>query len=81
MSLPDIAAEILGMAADDQRVRKNGPDSAVDRRNTLRMKEIIGFDGVADPFESRRAAEQMAWLLVQHADLNPSFQKYWFALM
>ena len=48
---------------------------AIDKKNTRRAKEIIkkygwpGFDLVGEK------AGHMFWLIVQHADLNPEFQK------
>lgn len=81
MNFPDLAAEILAMAAEDQRMRKGGPDPAVDRRNTARMKEIVGAIGWPTRSKVGEQAEHMAWLLVQHADLDPEFQKHCLALM
>ena len=48
---------------------------AIDKKNTKRAKQIIekygwpGFDLIG------RRASHMFWLIVQHADLNPEFQK------
>ena len=79
--------EILRMKDVDQEARAklvhgmDKPDPAVlqaaeevDRRNTARMKEIVGRHG----WPGRRLVGEdgaaAAWLLVQHADRDPEFQ-------
>lgn len=81
MSPSDIADEILGTAAEDQRVRKNRPDPAVDQHNTARMKEIIDSLGWPTRTKVGERAEHMAWLLVQHADFDLMWQRRCLALM
>jgi hypothetical protein len=77
----EIAAEILRMAAADQLMRRGVGDPDVDRRNTARIKEIIGAIGWPTRSKVGEQAEHMAWLLVQHADLAAEFQKECLALM
>jgi hypothetical protein len=81
-----LAEEILKMAKEDQDARfgsmkardrkKAGLEIiAIDKRNTQRAKEIIkkyGWPGLDLVGEK---AGHMFWLIVQHADLNPKFQK------
>src|SRR5207249_4343984 len=81
VTFPDIATEIARMAEADQLMRTGAFDPGVDRRNTARMKEIIAAVGWPTRSKVGDQAEHMAWLLVQHADLDPNFQKECFALM
>jgi hypothetical protein len=80
-----IAAEILAMADGDQRMRREVAantrswDPSVDDRNARRMRAIISEIGWPTTSKVGAQAEHMAWLLVQHADLE--FQKECFALM
>ena len=79
-----LAAEILAMADDDQRFRRerstNAPwDPSVDERNTQRMREIVSAIGWPTLSKVGAMAEHAAWLLVQHAELD--FQRECFALM
>ena len=78
-----IAAEILMMADEDQRMRSEVAaktrqwDASVDERNTRRMRVIICEIGWPTTSKVGAQAEHMAWLLVQHAELH--FQKECFA--
>jgi len=80
-----IAAEILAMAEADQRMRhevsanQRSWDQSVDERNTRRLRDIVGEIGWPTRSTVGAQAEHMAWLLVQHAELE--FQKQCFALM
>jgi uncharacterized protein DUF6624 len=80
-----IAAEILAMADEDQRMRNEVAanarswDASVDERNARRMRAIIGEIGWPTTSKVGAQAEHMAWLLVQHADLG--FQKECYTLM
>lgn len=68
--------EILTMVEEDQKMRKGGDwDPDVDRRNTERMKEIIGRHGWPGKALVGEEASNGAWLLVQHADHDLAFQK------
>ncbi len=89
--------EVLGMQARDQEMRKTimaryglgvpfSPEDAawveaVDGGNTRRMQEIIrdhGWPSLSVVGEDGAAA---AWLLVQHADETPDFQKQCLELL
>lgn len=79
-----LAAEILAMAAEDQRLRREHStnarwDPSIDERNTQRMREIVSAIGWPTLSKVGAEAEHMAWLLVQHAELE--FQRKCFALM
>jgi hypothetical protein len=85
----DLREELLQRQAEDQSVRTGiplpgddrtaeelfGQMDVVDRLNTERMKEILdtyGWPGWALVGEDGSTA---AWVLVQHADLDPEFQE------
>jgi len=87
-----LAEEILKMAKMDQDARfgsmkaKDRKEAGlkiivIDKKNTKRAKEIIkkygwpGFNLVG------KKAGHMFWLIVQHADLNPKFQKQCLKLL
>lgn len=75
-----IAMEILEMARVDQDMRNNlGPEKpwafSIDQNNTARMKDIIDQIGWPTISKVGKAASNMAWLLVQHADHDPVFQE------
>ncbi len=53
----------------------------VDARNTARMKEIVEQFGWPTKSKVGREAATAAWLLVQHADADPVFQRYCLDLM
>lgn len=80
-----IAAEILAMADEDQRMRSEAASktrqwgASIDERNARRMRVIVSEIGWPTTSKVGAQAEHMAWLLVQHADLD--FQKECFALM
>lgn len=80
-----IAEEILAMADEDQRMRSEVAaktrqwDASVDERNARRMRAIVSEIGWPTTSKVGAQAEHMAWLLVQHAELE--FQKHCFALM
>jgi hypothetical protein len=50
-------------------------DESVDKDNTKFMKDIIKKTGWPKISDVGQKAANMAWLLVQHADLDPAFQK------
>ena len=80
-----LAAEILAMADEDQRMRSEVAaktrewDASVDERSSRRMRAIVSEIGWPTTSKVGAQAEHMAWLLVQHAELD--FQKECFALM
>jgi hypothetical protein len=85
MAAEAIAAEILAMAEEDQRMRREVSagartwDPSVDERNTSRVRAIVSEIGWPTVSRVGAQAEHMAWLLVQHAE--HAFQKECFALM
>jgi hypothetical protein len=85
MTNEDVAAEILAMAEEDQRMRREASagtrswDPSVDERNTRRIRVIVSEIGWPTVSKVGAQAEHVAWLLVQHAELT--FQKECFALM
>lgn len=81
-----LATEIERMAEVDQRMRHeaatNGTwDLEIDRRNTIRLKEIIAEIGWPTISKVGQRASAKAWLLAQHADHDLNFQKECLALM
>lgn len=76
MRYPEIASEVVVMADEDQRMRRSGAfDPTIDRRNTKRMREIVAEIGWLTRSKVGDPAEHAAWLLVQHADEDRSFQR------
>lgn len=80
-----LAAEILTMADEDQRMRRDFSgdplswDPSVDQGKTRRMREIVREIGWPTRSKVGAQAEHMAWLLVQHADT--AFQRECLVLM
>src|SRR5688572_2230196 len=82
----NLAAEIVRMTDEDQRMRRKVQAvheelSAVDARNTRRLREVIAEIGWPTRSKVGEQAEHLAWLLVQHADRDLSFQRECLALM
>ena len=78
----EIADEIIKMSEADQQMRKSGQwDSSIDVANTQRMKEIVEQMGWPTRSKVGGHASEMAWLLVQHADLDHDFQRMCLELM
>lgn len=68
--------QILAMVEADQKMRQSENwDPEVDKNNTLKLKEIIKQIGWPTISKVGERASHGAWLLVQHADHDPSFQK------
>lgn len=84
-----IAAELKAMYEEDQMMRrqylsdrKNQKwDDSIDLRNTKRLQEIIEDIGWPSISKVGDEGAMHAWLLAQHADHNPQFQKRCLALM
>ena len=88
-SLAAIRTELIAMAAEDQRIRKEfvakGVDAltpemiervrSIDARNTARLKEIIDVHGWPRRSQVGSEGSTAAFLLIQHADQNHAFQK------
>ena len=79
--------ELLARVAEDQQARAamvasqmkdpraSAAMKAVDTRNTAWMKTVIAAHGWPGVTLVGKTAAQGAWLLVQHADLDPAFQE------
>lgn len=81
-SFQSITSEIIQMSEEDQTMRKSSMwDSSVDIENTKRMKEIVTQIGWPTISKLGEHASDMAWLLVQHADLDHQFQQICLDLM
>jgi Family of unknown function (DUF6624) len=81
-SVKAIADEIIKMSEVDQQMRKSEQwDASIDVENTQRMKEIVEQMGWPTRAKVGGHASEMAWLLVQHADHDRSFQRKCLDLM
>jgi len=86
---PDLRAELLEMNRIDQAVRRgeslpeleNRGIGDVDAVHTARMVEIVAQHGWPSPELVGEDGARAAWLLVQHADANPLFQRECLDLM
>lgn len=77
-----IARIINNLAEKDQKVRKKGVfDPILDQENTAVLKKIIKMYGWPTTNFVGKKASHFAWLLVQHADSDPKFQKHCLDLM
>ena len=81
-----LAAKIIAMANEDIQMRrrysKTGEwQTKTDKRNTKSMKQIVGKYGWPTVSLVGKKANLLAWLLVQHADLDPHFQAHCLILM
>lgn len=83
---PSLREELLAMRAADQAARTSSSVTAeaammVDRRNTTRLKEIVDRHGWPTYSLVGRDGADAAFLLAQHADMDPEFQKRALSLM
>ena len=86
---PTLREELLEMRRIDQAVRSGEPlpelsdkdMGDVDAVNTARMKEIVEEHGWPTKRLVGEDGARSAWLLVQHADANPAFQRQCLELM
>lgn len=82
-----ISVELQSMINVDQAMRNrcaDNPDEwdeTVDHRNTKYLKTIVNEIGWPSISKVGREGSSNAWLLVQHADHNPDFQKKCLELM
>lgn len=82
-----IITELQSMVEVDQSMRNRGIDDpdewdeTVDHRNTEKLKAIIDTIGWPSISKVGRDGSSNAWLLVQHADHDPEFQKRCLELM
>ena len=74
--------ELLAMQAADQRARNQAPDAAeagaignIDKLHTARLKEIVQLYGWPTNSLVGVDGANAAFLLAQHADMDPSFQR------
>lgn len=86
---PELRRELLSMMNDDQEVRTRdeqseplGPEMRdIDAKHTARMKEIVDKFGWPGKSLVGIDGALAAWLLVQHADADPAFQRRCLKLM
>lgn len=89
---PALRRELLALREEDQAAReaiiKSSDDQAVkdrvaaiDAKSTARMKEIIAKHGWPGKSLVGEDGANTAWLLVQHADRAPAFQKQCLVLL
>jgi len=76
-----LAVKLKMMAAVDQKMRKKAMKTSflhnsVDSRNTNALVAIVHRFGWPTPALVGKRGSQSAWLLAQHADLNPKAQRY-----
>lgn len=87
MTNQTLALELISMAKADQAMRNQAMedpsawDGSLDKRHTARMKKIVREYGWPDIPLVGIEASNAAWLLVQHADHDPTFQKECLILM
>jgi hypothetical protein len=89
LGIPELRAELLEMRRIDQAMRRGEslPElegrgmSDVDSVNTVRMREIIAEHGWPTKSLVGEDGARSAWLLVQHADAHPGFQRECLELM
>jgi len=86
---PELYRELLEMRRIDQAIRRGEqlPELSgrgmgdVDTENTARMKEIVEEYGWPTKSLVGEDGARSAWLLVQHADADPTFQRRCLELM
>lgn len=88
LGAPDLRDELLAMRQVDQAARgvgTDGPDPArmmaADSVHTARMKAIVAEHGWPTTRLVGDDGARAAWLLVQHADRHPAFQRECLTLM
>lgn len=87
ITFPKIASDLKEMVDIDQEMRERQLteedywDVSIDSKNTARMKEIIAEIGWPMKSKVGEIGESNAWLLVQHADQDVTFQRHCLQLM
>lgn len=81
-----LRTELLAMEAEDQALRLAKPVDvkaivAADAKHTARMKTIVTVHGWPTSSLVGSDGASAAWLLVQHADADPDFQRMALELM
>jgi hypothetical protein len=84
--LKEVAAKIIAMAHEDIKMRRHYSKTGkwqtkIDKHNTKSMKQIVSKYGWPTISLVGKKAGVLAWLLVQHADLDPDFQTHCLNLM
>src|SRR3954469_25216000 len=87
----EFASRIIEMVRLDQEMRTHVPDVLgenqknhwhdVDSANSAELKRIVLAMGWPTPEKVGEEAAEGAWLIVQHADHDISFQKYCLQVM
>lgn len=81
---PDLRAELLRLASEDQRARLVGgcgsdvsalDTSEIDRRNTARLQELVAEHGWPTAQTAGHDGARAAWLIAQHADHDLDWQR------
>lgn len=88
---PQLRRELLALATRDQEARRALEDgggqaardavTAIDREATARMKDVVAKHGWPGKRIVGADGANAAWMLVQHADADPAFQKACLAQM
>jgi hypothetical protein len=79
--LLDLMSQERGPNTDAIEIQTRENGQKVDKQNTARMKEIVRRYGWPGKTLVGPEAAHAAWLLVQHADSDPAFQKRCLALI
>lgn len=79
ISMPDLRKRLLSMAARDQSVRLGSGSHElnmgdVDGENHQAIKEIVSTGGFPSVDEVGRDGVRAAWLVIQHASVDPELQ-------
>lgn len=77
----DADQEMRKRALENDGVIESKEDDTLDFRNTERMKKIVADIGWPSASKVGEPISNMAWLLVQHADHDLSFQKQCLDMM
>ena len=80
----ELREELLQMQEADQAVREPMPQTteeinaliSADAKHTARLKEIVSVYGWPSASLVGEDGARAAWLLAQHADADPDFQRY-----
>jgi hypothetical protein len=72
---PELRDELLVMMAEDQKERTGKGGTIDDTERTSRLKEIVAEHGWPTYELVGKSGEEAAWVLAQHADLDPELQR------
>ena len=83
-----VASELSGMARRDQEARRTASEegnwdgvAAVDEKNVGKLADVIDRMGWPTVSKVGEGAAHAAWMIAQHADHNPGFQRRCLDLM